>query len=98
MDCAFARTKTDSLGGPGLFRLRRMRVQISSLFRLGLCFTLLCLAAGIHAQNSSEKIPFGPLTEVDMDQLIKFGRARGFDLQSELERVYTKDEQALTRL
>jgi hypothetical protein len=43
-------------------------------------------------------VPFGPLDEVDIDQLIKFGKARGFDLQPELERIYKRDEQALARL
>lgn len=59
---------------------------------------LLVSPSGVKAQSSDNKIPFGPLTEVDMDQLIKFGRARGFDLQPELERVYKKDEEALARL
>ena len=60
--------------------------------------TVFVISLPAEAQTSSEQIPFGPLTEVDMDQLIKFGRARGFDLQPELERVYKKDEEALARL
>jgi hypothetical protein len=52
----------------------------------------------IRAQYADDRVPFGPLDEVDMDQLIKFGRARGFDLQPELERIYKKDEGALARL
>lgn len=59
---------------------------------------ILASAAALHAQTTSELMPYGPLGEVEIDQLIKFGRARGFDLQPELERVYKKDEEALARL
>jgi hypothetical protein len=75
-----------------------MRTRLHSVLRIGVFIVLFCLVVSTQAQTSNEKIPFGPLSEVDMDQLIKFGRARGFDLQPELERVYKKDEQALTRL
>jgi hypothetical protein len=74
---------------------------IDHTFRLGLRLALaglLALSLTATAQNSDDQIPFGPLTEVDIDQLIKFGWARGFDLQPELERVYKKDEEALARL
>src|ERR1700730_9478297 len=50
------------------------------------------------AQGSNDAAPFGPINEVDIDQLMKFGRVRGFDLQPEMERVYKKDEDALARL
>lgn len=60
--------------------------------------TFLIVAWPGTAQNSSDRMPYGPLGEVEIDQLIKFGRARGFDLQPELERVYKKDEEALARL
>ena len=56
------------------------------------------LAFAVQAQTLEERIPFGPLDEVDMDQLMKFARARGFELQPELERIYKKDERALARL
>lgn len=59
---------------------------------------ILALALPVQAQNPDDRVPFGPLDEVDMDQLIKFGKARGFDLQPELERIYKKDERALARL
>ena len=59
---------------------------------------VLALALPVKAQTSEDRVPFGPLDEVDMDQLIKFGRARGFELQPELERIYKKDERALARL
>ena len=59
---------------------------------------ILALALPLKAQTSEGRVPFGPLDEVDMDQLIKFGRARGFELQPELERIYKKDERALARL
>jgi len=58
----------------------------------------LILLSPAQAQISDESVPFGPLDEVDMDQLIKFTRARGFDLQPELEKIYKKDEVALARL
>jgi len=59
---------------------------------------ILALPRPIQAQDPNDGKPFGPITEVDIDQLIKFGRARGFDLQPEMERVYKKDEDALARL
>jgi hypothetical protein len=59
---------------------------------------ILALAISAKAQTSDDRVPFGPLDEVDMDQLIKFARTRGFDLQPELERIYKKDERALARL
>jgi hypothetical protein len=59
---------------------------------------ILVLARPVKAQSSNDPAPFGPISEVDIDQLIKFGRARGFDLQPEMERVYKKDEDALARL
>ena len=59
---------------------------------------VMVLALPVNAQSPNESVPFGPLDEVDMDQFIKFARARGFDLQLELERIYSKDELALARL
>lgn len=55
-------------------------------------------ALPVNAQSSNDRVPFGPLDEVDMDQFIKFAKARGFDLQVELEHIYNKDEGALARL
>lgn len=52
----------------------------------------------LHAQSSNNVAPFGQISEVDVDQLMKFGRARDFDLQPEMERIYKKDEEALARL
>ena len=59
---------------------------------------ILALFIPVKAQDLNEATPFGPITEVDVDQLMKFGRARGFDLQPEMQRVYKKDEDALARL
>jgi hypothetical protein len=58
----------------------------------------LALSLPVDAQEPKEAAPFGPIGEVDIDQLMKFGRARGFDLQPEMQRVYRKDEDALARL
>lgn len=60
--------------------------------------TILVLSRPVKAQGSNDATPFGPIGEVDIDQLMKFGRARGFDLQPEMQRVYRKDEDALARL
>ena len=59
---------------------------------------ILALARPLPAQSSSNATPFGQISEVDVDQLMKFGRAREFDLQPEMERIYKKDEEALARL
>lgn len=56
------------------------------------------LIPSVEAQELNEGRPFGPISEVDVDQLMKFGKARGFDLQPEMLRVYKKDEEALARL
>ncbi len=60
--------------------------------------TVLALALPAQAQGTKSATPFGPIGEVDVDQLMKFGRARGFDLQPEMQRIYKKDEDALARL
>ena len=60
--------------------------------------TVLSLPRPVQAQNPKDATPFGPIGEVDVDQLMKFGRARGFDLQPEMQRIYQKDEEALARL
>jgi hypothetical protein len=60
--------------------------------------TILALALSARAQTTKDATPFGPIGEVDVDQLMKFGRARGFDLQPEMQRIYKKDEDALARL
>ena len=78
-----------------------MRALVKTSTRLACTvITAAILAApfSLYAQTIGERMPFGPLGEVEMDQLIKFGRARGFDLQPELERVYKKDEDPLARL
>ena len=59
---------------------------------------ILAWSLPVEAQGSKDAAPFGLIGEVDVDQLIKFGKARGFDLQPEMERVYKKDEGALARL
>ena len=59
---------------------------------------ILALPRTGQAQNPKDATPFGPIGEVDVDQLMKFGRARGFDLQPEMQRIYQKDEEALARL
>jgi hypothetical protein len=60
--------------------------------------SVLALPRPVKAQNPKDATPFGPIGEVDVDQLMKFGRARGFDLQPEMQRIYQKDEDALARL
>lgn len=60
--------------------------------------TIFALPQPVQAQSSNDPAPFGPISEVDVDQLMKFGRARGFDLQPEMVRIYKKDEEALARL
>ena len=40
----------------------------------------------------------GLIGEVEVDALMKFGKARGFDLEPEMQRIYKKDEEALGRL
>ncbi|MDP9003703.1 MAG: hypothetical protein M3N12_02815, partial [Verrucomicrobiota bacterium] len=59
---------------------------------------ILSLTQPLQAEETSEATPFGPITEVDIDQLMKFAKARGFDLRTEIARVERKDEEALARL
>lgn len=65
---------------------------------IGVVLAILALARPVQAQSSNVAAPFGQISEVDVDQLMKFGRARDFDLQPEMERIYKKDEEALARL
>jgi hypothetical protein len=60
--------------------------------------TVLTLSLPAQAQSTKDPTPFGPIGEVDVDQLMKFARTRGFDLQPEMQRIYKKDEAALARL
>jgi hypothetical protein len=81
----------------GIARCRRrldQRVVVVSLAFLAILFS----SSPVRAQDWNNGMPFGPISEVDIDQLMKFGRARGFDPQPEMERVYKKDEDALARL
>lgn len=59
---------------------------------------ILAFPLAVQAQSSNDATPFGQISEVDVDQLMKFGRARDFDLQPEMDRIYKKDEEALARL
>lgn len=59
---------------------------------------ILGFSSTVRAQSSTEPNPFGPISEVDVDQLMKFGRTKGFDLQPEMVRIYKRDEEALARL
>jgi len=78
------------------FDLAKLRRRVV-IFAAALLATL-ALPRPVKAQDPNDGKPFGPISEVDIDQLIKFGRARGFDLQPEMERIYKKDEDALARL
>lgn len=79
-----------------------IRFDFAALARGALMITILLgiliLAPPLQAQSSNDATPFGQISEVDVDQLMKFGRAREFDLQPEMERIYKKDEEALARL
>jgi hypothetical protein len=85
------------LGLPARARDRIVRNQRAVLLRLAFS-AILAASLPLDAQDSNSATPFGPLNEVDVDQLIKLGRRRGFDLQPEMQRVYRKDEEALARL
>lgn len=77
---------------------RPIRARLRTLITIGATLAVLTFCLPVSAQYLDDRVPFGPLDEVDIDQLIKFGKARGFDLQPELERIYKRDEQALARL
>lgn len=59
---------------------------------------ILAWSSSADAQGAKDATPFGPIGEVEVDQLMKFGKARGFDLEPEMQRIYKKDEEALGRL
>jgi hypothetical protein len=42
-------------------------------------------------QSAEEGMPFGKITDSDTDQLMQFAKERGFDLNSEIQKVYAKD-------
>jgi hypothetical protein len=78
-------------GGAGFCHRAMVRAGI-------ILIALQTFVPSVQAQELSDGRPFGPINEVDVDQLMKFGRARGFDLQPEMQRIYKKDEEALARL
>src|ERR1043166_872364 len=105
---SFPRAQPYPLREPGLLRWGRMNSSErigpcrchrnrSMMVSLGLLAALV-LSFSVKAQDSNNTTPFGPISEVDIDQLMKFGRTRGFDLQPEMQRIYRKDEEALARL
>src|SRR5882724_4743316 len=80
-------------------KMAKRRRVYRGLVMMSLAFsTILALSLPIQAQNPKDATPFGPIGEVDVDQLMKFARTRGFDLQPEMQRIYKKDEDALARL
>jgi hypothetical protein len=61
-------------------------------------FVVVCLALcySVYAQNDG--MPFGQISDADVDRLAGFAKKSGFDLTPEMERVYKKDGAALARL
>ena len=56
----------------------------------------LTLAWSLQAQDDGT--PFGQIGDADVDRLAEFAKKSDFDLKSEIERVYKKDEGTLARL
>ena len=56
------------------------------------------LAVCYPSQAQDDGMPFGPVSDGDVDRLGEFAKKSGFDLKPEMERVYNKDEEALARL
>jgi hypothetical protein len=80
-------------------RIALPRRQLNRRIVLNLALlAVLPLSGPVKAQGSNDATPFGPIGEVDVDQLMKFAKPRGFDLEPEMQRVYKKDEDALARL
>ena len=59
---------------------------------------ILAFSQSLNAQDPNNSTPFGPIGEVEVDQLMKFAKTKGVDLQPEMQRIYAKDEAALARL
>jgi len=57
-----------------------------------------CLAICCSAHAQDDGMPFGQIGHRDVDRLAEFAKNSGFELKSEMERVYKKDEEALARL
>ena len=49
-------------------------------------------------QFVNDGMPFGKITDSDIENLMEFAREQGFDLSAELQKVYTKDTNALARV
>src|SRR5438105_1923017 len=49
-------------------------------------------------ESGSEGMPFGKLTEADADNLMRFAKGKGFDLNGEFQKAYAKDSEALARV
>jgi hypothetical protein len=59
---------------------------------------LLLAAADRTPGPVPDGMPFGQIGDTDVDRLAEFAKKSGFDLKPEMERVYNKDEEALSRL
>ena len=59
-------------------------------------------AAEVDASAKAEMVdngmPFGKISEENLDQLFAFARSKGVDLRTELEKAYKKDTESLGRV
>ena len=78
--------------------MTKRRLVNRELVMMSLALSMILALSSVQGQTTKDATPFGPVGEVDVDQLMKFAHARGFDLQPEMQRIYKKDEDALARL
>ena len=79
-------------------KMTKRRLVNRELVMMSLALSMILALSPVQGQTTKDATPFGPVGEVDVDQLMKFAHARGFDLQPEMQRIYKKDEDALARL
>jgi hypothetical protein len=78
--------------------------SLDAMTRFLLTIFLVAVTAMVHAQekNAVPGMPFGPVSDADLDHLQEFAETTGFDLKGEISRVYGRDkkidEEALGRV
>jgi hypothetical protein len=71
-------------------------MKLSSFTVLVIALILPSLYAGSEDFNTGS--PFGPIDDTGIERLAQFSKTKGLDVVAELQKAYSKDEEALARV
>ncbi len=80
------------------FHTSRARLPIFTVSLVFLVLTPMIVAVDAAAQSWDDGMPFGEISDDDVNQLMQFAKEQGFDLSSEFQKAYAKDVDALARV